>query len=132
MRIIGIDPGAKFTGIAVLNATTGEFEFWAESDDPVAIWEMVVGQLMHGYDGEEVHIVIEDILGGGRRDEYVQRTIEVLGYLYNRCREIKLRVTRVAPQARLANVSRVPKKIRGKDEKAAAAHALSYKEGHGL
>lgn len=124
MRIIGIDPGANFTGIAVLDADTGEFEFWAEADDPIVIWEFIA-TFCHS---EECEIVLEDMLGGGRRDEYIQRTTEVLGYLDNRCREAGLHVERVPQQARLANVKNVPKEIRRKDERSAAAHALSHRE----
>lgn len=123
MRIIGVDPGANFTGIAVLDAASGEFEFWAESDEPVAIWEFI-----HLYAGPHTIVVIEDMLGSGRRDTFIQRTIEVLGYLVYRCKEAGLTVVRVAQQARLANVKNVPKQIRRKDERSAAAHALSYRE----
>jgi hypothetical protein len=124
MRIIGVDPGANFTGIAVLDDTTGEFEFWGESDDPVVIWEFIA---LYARDGVAI-VILEDMLGSGRRDEYIQRTIEVLGYLDNRCREAGVEVQRVPQQARLANVRNVPPEIRRKDERSAAAHALSYRE----
>lgn len=123
MRIIGIDPGANYTGIAVLDARTGEFEFWAESDHPIVIWEFIAL-----YGRTRSVIVIEDMLGSGRRDTFIQRTIEILGYLYHRCKEAGLMVERVPQQARLANVKNVPDTIKRKDERSAAAHALSYRE----
>lgn len=123
LRIIAIDPGANFTGIAVLDDATGDFDFWAESDDPVVIWEFI--ELYH-HQGDVV--LLEALLGSGRRDEFIVRTIEVIGYLDNRCREAGITVERVPQQARLANVRNVPRKIKRKDERAAAAHALSHRE----
>lgn len=122
MRIIGIDPGAIYTGIAVLE--NDEFTYWNESDDPVVIWVAIEEACRYG----EGTVVVEDYLGTGRRSSYSQRTTEVLGYIYHRCREEGIPVERVPQQARLANVANVPKAISRKDEKSAAAHALSYRE----
>jgi hypothetical protein len=123
MRVIGVDPGAVYTGVAILDSD-GKFIYWNESDDPVVIWVAIEEACRYG----EGVVVVEDFLGSGRRNEYTQRTTEALGYIYHRCREEGITVERVPQQARLANVMNVPKEISRKDEKAAAAHALSYRE----
>ena len=127
MQIIGLDPGAKFTGMAILDCDTSEFALWLESDDPTVIWHVLAEYYRKGD-----HIVLEAMLGGGRRDEWIQRTIEVLGYLKYRAKEAGYSVEEAPNQMRLANVSKVPKFIRGKDAVSAAAHALSHKERYGL
>lgn len=126
MRFIGVDPGANFTGVAVLHSESGNFVYHGEFADPVEAWY----RINWNYDmiiGDDV-VVLEDFVGGGGRDECVTKTIKTVGYIENRCREERYRVLLVNPQARLANVSRVPAEITGKDEIAAAAHALSAKE----
>jgi hypothetical protein len=121
--VIGVDPGAKFSGLAV--DLDGQFVFWLESDDPVVLWEVIE---INAAEHKELVVVLEDILGEGPRGSSIQRTIEILGYIYHRCREAGIPCERVPNQVRLANVKRVPNYIRRKDERAAAAHVLSYRE----
>lgn len=126
MRFIGVDPGANFTGIAILHAESGNFIYHAEFADPLDVWNRIDWH----YDtiiGDDV-ICLENFIGGGGRDEYVTKTIKTVGYLEHRCREAGYHLILVNPQARLANVANVPPEIHGKDEIAAAAHALSAKE----
>lgn len=135
MYYIGIDPGAKFTGIAIIDSSKNEkneFVFHREYDDPVHLFCDLLdfGVLVIS----RCRIAIEDMLGSGRRDDNIVRTIKVLGYLENRLREYgiiytcDLVVELVPQQARLAYVSLVPKNITGKDEISAAAHALALRE----
>ena len=125
MRYFAVDPGANFTGIAILSES-GEFEFHGEYADPVDAWKRIDWNYDHALRNDV--IILEDFVGGGSRDVNVTRTIKILGYLENRCREEGYRVELVNPQARLANVRNVPAWITGKDEIAAAAHALSARE----
>jgi hypothetical protein len=129
MLVVGVDPGANFTGIAIYDTEKNRFTEWNESEDPVVIGATIVNAIRPYTDGV---VVVEDYLGAGRRSTYSQRTTEVLGYIYHRCREEGITVERVPQQARLANVANVPKEISRKDEVSAAAHALSYRERNGL
>lgn len=124
MNFFGVDPGANFTGLAVLN-DNGEFVFHSEYADPIGVWNRI--DWMYDRSCDDV-IVLENFVGGGGRDEFVTRTIKVVGYIENRCREAGYHLVLVNPQARLANVANVPAEITGKDEIAAAAHALSARE----
>jgi hypothetical protein len=110
------------SGLAVMLA--GEFVFWLESDDPVVLMDVITAEAQSG----PVQVILENILGSGPRDHYIQRTIEILGYIDNSCRGLGIPCERVPQQARLANVKNVPAYIHGKDERAAAAHVLSYRE----
>jgi hypothetical protein len=123
MRYIGVDPGANFTGVAVLEAD-GSFSLHQELTDPVSVWLVIEDETIEGV----TQVILEDFIGGGQRDAYVTKTIKTVGYLENRCREAGVSIKLVNPQARLANVENVPKEITGKDEIAAAAHALSERE----
>lgn len=125
MRFIAIDPGSNLTGVAILSES-GVFVFHSEYDDPIKVWHVIDWNYDHALRDDV--IVIENFIGGGSRDEHVTRTIKIVGYLENRCREEGYRVYLVNPQARLANVANVPREIIGKDEIAAAAHALSARE----
>jgi hypothetical protein len=120
--VIGVDPGSNFTGAAVHDGSG--FVFWLESDDPITIMDAILG---YPYVSDLV-VVLEDFLGAGYLDRHKKRTIEVLGYIYHSCRAKGITVKRVDPQRRLSNTMNVPAKIRGKDERAAAAHVLSYLE----
>jgi hypothetical protein len=122
MRYIGVDPGAKFTGVAVLEVPS-TFLYHAEFDDPT---EVMLAIQRYAQPGDKV--IVEAMLGGGGRDTYIVSTIEVVGYVYYSCIEIGIEVEKVPNQARLANVANVPKTITGKDEVSAAAHALSAEE----
>lgn len=125
MRFVAIDPGANFTGVAVLE-NDGTFSFHGEFADPVLVAERMLREAYK--DPDDTLTIVEDFLGGGGRDKYVTSTIKVVGYLYLRCREARIRVILVANQQRLANVDNVPAEITGKDERAAAAHALTQRE----
>lgn len=126
MRFIAVDPGANFTGIAVLENKTGKFLFHGEYDDPVDAWL----RISWNYDSvlNDDLVVLENFIGGGQRDEYVTKTIKTVGYIEHHCRESGYHVVLVNPQVRLSNVKNVPDEITGKDEIAAAAHALSARE----
>ncbi len=123
MRFIGVDPGSKYTGIAVLDED-GTFLSHGELSDPIDVWR----EIYHWSPGSGVRIILEDLLGSGRRDAHIARTLKIVGYLENRCREANLTLHLVPNQARLPNVANVPPEITGKDEIAAAAHALSARE----
>jgi len=58
MQIIGLDPGAKFTGMAILDCDTSEFALWLESDDPTVIWHVLAEYYRKGD-----HIVLGDARG---------------------------------------------------------------------
>lgn len=122
MRYIGVDPGANFTGVAVLEVPD-TFLFHAEFSDPTEV--MIAIQRFAG-PGDRV--IVEAMLGGGNRDAHIVKTIEVVGYVYYSCKEIGIEVEKVPNQARLANVKNVPSEITGKDEISAAAHALTAQE----
>jgi len=124
-RYIGVDPGSKFTGIAILEED-GTFSFHGEYDNPVAAWE-VIARETDGHQWDYV-VILEDMLGSGQRDAHIIRTIKLVGYIYYHCIEAGITVELVPNQARLANIGNVPFDITGKDEIAAAAHALSAKE----
>jgi hypothetical protein len=122
-RLIGIDPGALMSGLAVRKA--GKFVFWLETDDPCVLWEVIFDiAVLH----RDTEVILEDFLGSGRRDNAIKRTIEVLGYVYYSCIAHGVPVELVEPQKRLAYVSLVPAYIHGKDERAAAAHVLAAEE----
>lgn len=126
-RFIGVDPGSVMTGAAVM--LDSDFVFWLESADPCAIWEVI---WCNAAETRDLQIILEDFLGSGPRDKHIKRTIEVLGYIYHSCREHGLNVVRVPQHKRLSCVKFVPEYIRGKDERAAAAHVLAYRERNGL
>lgn len=122
MRFIGVDPGSNYTGVAVLEED-GTFSFYHEYNDPIE----VVRAIFRLSDPIDI-IVIEDFIGGGQRNTYSSRTLRIVGYLFFRLVEAHRKVKLVVNQRRLANVKNVPPEITGKDEKAAAAHALSERE----
>ena len=124
-RLIGVDPGYNMTGIAVM--MRGEFVFWAESNDPCAIWEIIFQNAADSR--QRVKVILEDFLGSGPRNKWNQRTIEILGYIYFSCVGANIPCERVPQWKRKASVCKVPEYIRGKDEIAAAAHVLAYREG---
>jgi hypothetical protein len=125
MRYIAIDPGSKFTGIAVLEED-GTFSFHGEYAEPIAAWFIIESESED--DLVNTTIILEDLIGGGQRDEHITRTIKIVGYFEFHCAESGYRMILVPNQARLANVKNVPSDITGKDEIAAAAHALSARE----
>lgn len=125
MRYIGVDPGSKFTGLAILEED-GTFSLHGEYENPIEVWLIIEAE--GETDWENVTIILEDLIGGGQRDEHITRTIKIVGYLQFHCEESGYRYILVPNQARLANVMNVPFSIPGKDEIAAAAHALSAKE----
>lgn len=122
MRFIGVDPGSIYTGVAVLSFA-GRFLFHGEFAYPVDAWYEI-----WSWSNKDCRITLEDMLGSGRRDAHISRTLKVVGYIQFRCQEESLTVELVPNQARLANVSNVPPEITGKDEISAAAHALSARE----
>lgn len=129
MYYIGIDPGSKLSGLAILDEMI--FVHHKEYEDPVNLWlDIVDGNFL----SHPCRIALEDMVGSGRRDENINRTMKVLGYLQFRIAEygilnsIDLVLELVVQQFRLAYVSLVPKYITGKDEKSAAAHALALRE----
>jgi hypothetical protein len=126
MRYIGVDPGAKFTGLAVLGHDRNfsrhvEIPYERTQD----VWRIIAFEVM--YDRNTV-VILEDLIGSGQRDVHIIRTIKVVGYIYWSCIEEDITVDLVPNQARLANVRNVPSEITGKDEIAAAAHALTALE----
>lgn len=125
MRIVGVDPGSIYTGIAVLDPD-GDFSFHDEFESPLPVWSTINRQLE--YSPLELVVVLEDFVGSGRHDAHMLRTIKIVGYIQWRCHEGQVPVELVKNQERLANVQNVPSFITGKDEIAAAAHALSYRE----
>lgn len=136
MYYIGIDPGAIYTGLAMLTAVpdpgdTYTFDFHKEYSDPVELW---IDLLDFNVLNHPCRIAIENMLGSGRRDNNITQTIKVLGYLEYRLQEYgrlfgsDLVVEIVPQQVRLAYVSLVPKTITGKDEISAAAHAIAIRE----
>lgn len=123
MYYIGIDPGSNYTGLAILSGDV--FVYHREYIDPVLLWTEMEALI----DTQTCLAAIEDMLGTGRRDKHIVRTIKVLGYLEYRFREQgRIKPEIVPQQVRLAYVSLVPKNITGKDEKSAAAHALALRE----
>jgi len=130
LRYIGIDPGAKFTGIAVYDTSVEQFIYHAEMANPVAVVQAIQEYVENDASEpeDESVVVLEDFLGSSPRDENVVATIKIVGYVYWTCKELGIIVVLVPNQARLANVANVPCDITGKDELAAAAHALSAKE----
>jgi hypothetical protein len=125
--VVGIDPGSNYTGFAVYDATAKAFVMTGESDDPVIIWDAVQAVIL-SEEPEAVHFAVEGFYGNGLRNKEGVRTTELVGYFYERAREAGYPVEKRGSQARLANVSEVPKNVTGKDEKSAAAHALAYAE----
>lgn len=128
MRFIGIDPGANFTGVAVLESN-GTFSVHCELAMPLDVWHLIETETTKEHDPDDgVSIVLEDFLGGGSLNRYKLTTIKIVGYIYWRCLEAGIAVLLVPNQARLSNVSNVPEEITGKDEISAAAHALTAQE----
>lgn len=125
VRFIAVDPGANYTGVAVLEED-GTFSEHGEYSSPLDVWQVV--RDANEKDPRNTIVIIEDFLGGGSRDKFVTTTLKTLGYIYWRCLECVISAILVPNQARLANVRNVPKEITGKDEIAAAAHALSARE----
>lgn len=125
MYFIGIDPGANYSGLAILNDDV--FVFHDEYHDPVKLWQKI--EPLAAMNRDEAHFVVEDFIGGGRRDVYVKKTILALGYFQHRLIEIGAYVEVIVPDARKAYVSLVPMAWR-KDERAAGAHALALRERH--
>jgi len=123
--VIGVDPGSVFTGAAVHQ--NGSFTFWAESDDPIVIWKLIRA-VRRNNPGVPLVVILEDFLGSGPRNKHAKRTIEVIGYIRYTCIAHGIGVELVPQQYRKSNVMNVPTAIEGKDEKAAAAHVLSYIE----
>lgn len=124
MRFIGVDPGANYTGVAVLE-DDGTFSAHREFGSPLDAWRMIYAETRKD---PNTTIILEDLLGSGRRDSFITKTLKVVGYLYWRCIESVLSVILVPNQRRIANVQNVPDDITGKDERAAAAHALTARE----
>ena len=124
MYFIGIDPGANFNGLAILNDDV--FVFHDEYSDPVKLWQKIEPLAANR---DEAHFVVEDFIGGGRRDSFVKRTIEALGYFRHRLLEAHAYAEVVVPDARKPYVSLVPIAWR-KDERSAGAHALALRERH--
>lgn len=122
MIYIGVDPGGVKTGVAVYE--NGAFVLWLETDDPVAVVDVIFAYKRKG----RITVILEDFLGSGRLNRYRKRTIAVLGYVQFTCRGAQIPCELVPQQKRLSNVANVPPPIRGKDEVAAAAHVLSYLE----
>ena len=128
MRFIGVDPGANYTGVAVLESD-GHFSVHAEFGCPTDVWELICRECVKSHDPDDgTTVILEDFLGAGRRDNYVTTTIKIVGYIYWSCIGSAFSVQLVPNQARLPNVRNVPIEITGKDEIAAAAHALSARE----
>lgn len=125
MYFIGIDPGANYNGLAILNDDVFVFhdEYWS----PVKLWGKIEPLVALGKD--QVHTVVEDMIGGGRRDVFIKKTILALGYFQNRLIEADAYVEVTVPNARKAYVSQVPTSWR-KDERSAGAHALALRERH--
>lgn len=123
IRYIGIDPGYNMSGLAVMRAE--RFVFWLETHDPCVLLDVIrQNARMPG----SMLVLLEDYLGEGPRNRYNKRTIEVIGYVKFNCYDAGIPVELVPQQQRLANVALVPEYIHGKDERAAAAHVLSYRE----
>lgn len=128
MRFIGVDPGAINTGVAVLEGD-GTFSVHGEYANPLDVWATIRNECARIHDPDNSAIVIlENFLGSGRLNNYKYVTIRIVGYLYWRCLEAAIPVRLIPNQARLANVGNVPEQITGKDEIAAAAHALTARE----
>jgi hypothetical protein len=126
LRYAGIDPGANFTGVAIHNGD--RFIAHGEFDDPVdAMWFID----RNCPNSRDLVTIVEAFTGTGRLNKRRIRTIEIVGYCYNRCRERGITVVRQRSDVRLPCVSLVPPEISGKDEKAAAAHVLAHLERRG-
>jgi hypothetical protein len=121
MLVIGIDPGGVYTGVAMHDGTS--FVRWFECKDPLLAFREIDRA---NHDNLVVAVVIEDFRGSGRLNKYRKKTIEVLGFIFNGCRYLGITCYRVSQQRRLAYVSEVPPEIKGKDERAAAAHVLAH------
>lgn len=128
MRCIGVDPGAKFTGVAILESD-GAFSDHREFALPLDAWHFIEVEAVKEHDPDDgVVVALEDFLGGGVLNRWKLTTIKIVGYIYWRCLEAGVSVLLVPNQVRLANVANVPNTITGKDEIAAAAHALTARE----
>lgn len=123
MYYIGIDPGANYSGIAILNDET--FVESGEFANPCELWELAEEYIEYN---PTTWTVIEDFLGSGASNTYRKKTVMALGYFQYRCAEIDANYEVVPQQTRLAYVKLVPYEISGKDEKSAAAHALALRE----
>jgi hypothetical protein len=128
MRFIGVDPGARFTGVAVLESD-GTFSQHGEYASALDVWRVIEREAKLPHDPDDsLAIILEDLLGSGERNRFITTTIKIVGYIYWRCIEATLSVFLVPNQARLANIGNVPAEITGKDERSAAAHALTARE----
>ena len=127
MLFAGADPGARNTGVAIMDDK--RFVMWAEFADPI---EAMVVIRTHAAMDPSMVMIVEAFIGSGRLNKRRIRTIEIVGYLFFACEELGLEVVRQVNQVRLPSVRLVPAAIRGKDERAAAAHVLAYRERHGV
>lgn len=125
MYYFGIDPGANYSGLAILDNDI--FVLNGEYSEPVSLWFALEPWVSH-FPPDEICGVIEDFLGSGASNIYRKKTVMALGYFQYRMSEFNVDLEIVPQQARLAYVSLVPKKINGKDEISAAAHALALRE----
>jgi len=121
IRIIGIDPGAIYSGFALYDHEAAEFTQWGETEDPCVLMQFIVLN-------QPAVVALEDFIGAGVLNKERNRTIQILGYVRFSCTEQQISCYVRPPQRRLAYVSKVPRQINRKDERSAAAHALSFLE----
>src|SRR5271170_1162087 len=72
MYYVGIDPGAIYTGLAVLHEDSSVFH--REYVDPVALYRDLWHQLLKL--NKSCHIALEAMIGGGPRNDSITRTIK--------------------------------------------------------
>lgn len=125
MYYFGIDPGANYSGLAILNDDV--FVYSGEHAKPVDLW-FALEEWVTYLPPDQICGVIEDFLGSGASNTYRKKTVMALGYFQYRMSEFNVDVEVVPQQFRLAYVKLVPRQISGKDEIAAAAHALALRE----
>lgn len=126
MYYVGVDPGANFSGLAVLDGQTNSFTEYGAFERPTELWHVLREWISLGTDC--VTVAIEDFLGSGASNTYRKKTVMALGYIQYRCEESGADIEVVPQQVRLAYVGLVPSEITQKDEIAAAAHALALQE----